>query len=137
MALRKAASSQKTRPTKGEAPETPKAPKTPSGRKAPHTDGLGARELAKIRGGLRVVWHRSRARKLCVERCTDAEGYGVCEACFGRTPTLKIDHVVPCGGVEGLIERMFCPSSGLMGLCPTCHNEKTKAERKALREAKK
>lgn len=96
-------------------------------------DGLGPLELKKIRSALRQVWHRSHARRLAVKRCTDGEGYTVCEQCGMRTPKLKVDHVEPVGGIEGMIERLFCPSTLLQGLCNDCHKVKTKAERALLR----
>jgi hypothetical protein len=99
------------------------------------TDGLGPLEIKKIRTALRLVWHRSHARQLVVKRCTGPDGFLYCEACGKKTPAIKIDHIVPCGDVdEGIIRRMFCPSTGLQGMCKTCHNEKTKEERKAKRE---
>lgn len=101
--------------------------------KAP-VDGLGPREIKAIRTALRLVWHRSHARKLVVQRCTGKDGFARCEKCKKRTPTLKVDHKTPCGDVdEGFIFRMWSPSRVLQGLCPKCHNEKTKAERKAAK----
>lgn len=93
-------------------------------------DGLGALEKKKIRTALRLVWHRSHSRKLVVERCTDKNGYTWCEGCGKRTPKLKVDHLTACAEVDaGFIARLFCPSAELQGLCPRCHNAKTKAER--------
>lgn len=103
-------------------------------KKMPPTDGLGPREIKKIRTALRLVWHRSHARKLAVQRCTGKDGFAQCEKCKKRTPNLKIDHKRACGDVDGgYINRLFCPSQELQGMCPKCHNEKTKAERKAAK----
>lgn len=103
-------------------------------RKLKKTDGLGPLEIKKIRTALRLVWQRSHARKLVVERCTKADGFTYCEKCDEATPALKVDHIERVGDLDaGFIDRLFIPSSGLQGLCRLCHNEKTKAER---REAK-
>lgn len=95
------------------------------------TDGLGPLEIKKIRSAVRLVWQRSHARRLVIKRCTDEEGYTWCEQCKKRTPKLKIDHITNVGAVDyAFIPRMFCPSADLQGLCPKCHNEKTRKERK-------
>ena len=94
-------------------------------------DGLGPYEIKKIRNALRLVWHRSHARALVVKRCTGKDGFAHCEKCGRRTPKLKIDHMRACGDVDGgYIERLFCPSARLWGMCPICHGEKTRRERK-------
>lgn len=97
-------------------------------------DGLGAHEIKKIRSAIRLVWHRSHARRLVVIRCTGKDGFFRCELCAKKTPQIKIDHIRRVGDVDdGFIARLFCPSNELQGLCVSCHNEKTKAERKALK----
>ena len=99
-------------------------------KKVSPSDGLGPYEIAKIRSAVRQVWHRSRARKICVSRCTGADRFLYCELCGQRTPTLKVDHITACGEVdEGFIKRMFCPSTDLQGMCNDCHKAKTKQER--------
>lgn len=98
------------------------------------TDGLGPLEIKKIRTAIRLVWQRSHARKLVVKRCQDKEGYFWCENCHEMTPMLKVDHIVQVGDLDdGFVPRMFCPSSGLQGLCAECHKEKTKQERLAAK----
>ena len=94
-------------------------------------DGLSPDDIKKIRNAIRQVWHRSHVRKLCVNRCTQADGFTFCEQCKTVTPKLKIDHKINVGAVDGgFISRMFVESSGLQGLCKKCHDEKTKQERK-------
>lgn len=101
------------------------------------TDGLGPLEIKKIRTALRLVWHRSRARKLCVDRCVGKDGFAVCEKCKKKTPALKVDHIIPCGAVDGgFIDRLFCPSSELQGFCKQCHDEKTALEKRAAKKKK-
>jgi hypothetical protein len=100
-------------------------------KKLKKTDGLGPLEIKKIRSALRLVWQRSHARKLVVERCTDADGFTRCEKCAERTPSLKVDHIEKVGDLDaGFIRRLFIDSNGLQGLCRVCHNEKTKNERR-------
>jgi hypothetical protein len=100
-------------------------------RKLQKSDGLGPLEVEKIRKALRQVWHRSYARKIVVNRCTGEDGFPYCEQCKEMTPKLKIDHIAKVGLVdEGHISRLFCPSTGLQGLCDNCHKIKTKEERR-------
>lgn len=99
-------------------------------KKIEKTDGLGPLEVKKIRSALRLVWHRSHARRLVVIRCTAPDGFTFCEKCEKTTPQLKIDHIKNVGDVdEGFIKRLFCASKELQGLCKKCHDEKTKLER--------
>lgn len=103
-------------------------------KKLQKTDGLGPLEIKKIRIALRLVWHRSYARALVVKRCTRADGFQYCEVCGERTPKFKVDHTEKVGDVDsGFIERLFVGSHGLKGMCKTCHDEKTKAERREER----
>lgn len=98
-------------------------------------DGLSPGDIAKLRTAIRKVWSWSYPRRLCVQRATDKEGYGRCELCKKRCPKVYADHITPCGDVDaGFIKRVFCPSSKLQALCKKCHDKKTYAERKALRE---
>ncbi len=93
-------------------------------------DGLGPLEAKKIRTAIRLVWHRSHARKLVVKRCTRKNGFAYCEKCSKKTPALKIDHIRKVGDVDGgFLSRLFCPSKLLQGLCKLCHDAKTKQER--------
>lgn len=102
------------------------------------TDGLGPYEIKRLRSALRQCWHRCRARKLCVDRCTNKkDGFTYCELCKAMTPKLKVDHIKAVGEMDaGHIFRLFCPSKFLQGLCKTCHDEKTKQERKELKAKK-
>lgn len=107
-------------------------------KKVVKTDGLGPCEIRKIRSAIRLVWQRSYARRLVVERCTSFDGFQYCEKCDIQTPGVKVDHLVNCGDVDGgFIARMFVPSTKLQGLCKKCHNEKTKWERARDRVKKK
>lgn len=93
-------------------------------------DGLGPLEIKKIRQSIRQVWHRSYARKLVVKRCVGEDGFFRCEKCKKKTPQIKIDHIKQVGDVDsGFIKRLFCPSDKLQGLCPGCHNIKTRLEK--------
>lgn len=100
-------------------------------RKLANTDGLGPREIARVRAAIRLVWHRCYARKLAVIRCVGEDGFSYCEGCKQRSPKVFIDHIVTVGDLDGgFIKRLFCPSCGLQGLCKACHDAKTKLERK-------
>lgn len=101
-------------------------------------DGLGLKDIQKIRNAIRQVWHWSYAKKLCMKRCTGKDGFSRCEKCKKKAPKVYVDHIQNVGDVdEGFISRLFCPSSGLQGLCKVCHDAKTRLERKAIQEAAK
>jgi hypothetical protein len=95
-------------------------------------DGLGPKESVSLSRAIRQVWHRSHSRGLVIKRCTGADGFLHCEKCKQKVPKIQIDHIEQAGNLksEGFIERMFCPSSGLQGLCIKCHAVKTKEEAK-------
>jgi hypothetical protein len=52
-----------------------------------------------------------------------------------RIDNAVVDHIIPVGGPDdpggwgGVIDRMFCPVSGLQVLCHACHSQKTADER--------
>ncbi len=100
-------------------------------RKAEKIDGFGPAEKKAIHSAVRLVWQRSKARRLAIARATDAQGYVRCEQCKKRTPKHHVDHPTPVGEVGGprYIQKMFIPSHKLKVLCPPCHKPKTKKER--------
>lgn len=103
--------------------------------KPPKVDGLSAADIERIRKAIRQVWSWSHPRRLCAQRCIGRGGFSYCERCKKRAPKIFIDHRVAVGLVDGgFIERLFCPSSALQGLCKVCHDLKTKQERVALRK---
>lgn len=61
-----------------------------------------------------------------------------CNSCGELFPSssVNVDHVEPVVGAEGFvswdkfIENLFCPITNLQVLCTTCHDVKTKLERK-------
>lgn len=102
-----------------------------SQRKKEKIDGLSPEIIKKVRSAIRIIWQRSHARKLVVKRCTRKDGFTYCEKCKECTPKLKVDHIERVGDVDGgFIQRLFVSSFFLQGLCPPCHNDKTKMERK-------
>lgn len=96
-------------------------------------DGLGPKDLKRIRSALRDVWRWNHARQLVLKRCLIAGGFSRCEnkKCKKKCPKVFVDHISPCGDVRepGYILRMFIPSRQLQGLCQKCHTAKTKQER--------
>lgn len=99
--------------------------------KLPNIDGLGPKDKERIRKALRQVWQWSHARKLCIAANTDKDGFGICENCFRVVPKVYADHIHKVGAVDsGFIERLFCSSKYLQGLCKHCHDKKTRQERK-------
>lgn len=99
-------------------------------KKAVLVDGLGEGDLKKLRSAIRLIWHRSYPRRLCLKRALTPEGFSKCEQCQEVVPQVTVDHLVPCGTLDGgFIDRMFCPSSGLQALCKKCHSVRTRAQR--------
>lgn len=109
---------------KAENLKAQKAPKTEK------VDGLGKKDILKIRSAIRQVWHRSHPRKLCVQRAVGKNGFLFCEKCTKRVPKIYVDHKQKVGDIDGgFIHRLFCPSTELQALCKKCHDAKTKQER--------
>ena len=109
----------------------------PKKEKAKRIDGLGTYEITKISSAVRQVWQRSLARQIAVKRCTQSDGFLKCEHCGVVAPKIKIDHIIPVGSLkDGFMERLFCPSTGLQGLCNDCHKAKTKLDNQAIKAAK-
>ena len=98
-------------------------------------DGLSPKDIAKIRTALRRVWSWSYARRLCIKRALTDNEFSICEECKTVVAKIYPDHIIPCGDMDdGFLSRLFCPSSGLQALCKKCHQKKTNAERRALKE---
>lgn len=94
-------------------------------------DGLGPKDVKRIRSALRDVWRWNHARNLVIKRCLIANGFSKCEKCKKKCPKVFVDHKKACGDVRepDYIKRMFIPSKFLQGLCQKCHSVKTKKER--------
>lgn len=66
-----------------------------------------------------------------------------CEKCKTTVPAklFKIDHISPVvSPIEGFVDyntyakRLYCPIENLQGICKTCHDEKSKLEKKERRK---
>lgn len=107
-------------------------------KKRQKVDGLSPDDIKKIRSAIRQVWSWSTPKRLCLVRTQHADGFSRCELCKEKTPKVFVDHIVPVGDVDaGFIERLFCSSLGLQGLCKACHEAKTREERATARRDKK
>jgi hypothetical protein len=99
--------------------------------KTERIDGLSPKDIEKIRKAIRQVWQWSHMWFLVRKRCLLPNGFSRCEKCKQRCPKVFVDHKNPVGDVDsGFIDRLFCPSKDLQGLCKKCHDDKTKQERK-------
>lgn len=100
-------------------------------------DGLGPIDEKRLRTAIRQVWSWNHARRLCIERATDEEGFGRCEGCKRKVPKLFADHKDQIGEFKArtFIERMFVPSSELQALCKRCYDAKNRIDR-YLRDSK-
>lgn len=84
-------------------------------------------------------------RRDALARARIEKGVYVCENSeCGRTLSrqeTKVDHIKPVVPVTGfddwheIINRMFCPPSGLKVLCDNCHKIKTSEERKLRKKS--
>lgn len=106
------------------------------------------REL--LQGALRRVFSRSELRKVALDAVKvdhsdpdrpRVKKWGKCPICLIISPLYKfqvdhIDPVVPLDksyhsmGLDETVDRMWCEQKGLQGICESCHNEKSQAERK-------
>jgi len=101
----------------------------------PQVDGLGPKDLKRIRWALRRAWSWSYPRRLALARAMHADGCPRCEnkKCPSKgkpVPKVYPDHIKRVGEVdEGFIARLWCPSKGLQALCSKCHGAKTRLEK--------
>jgi len=110
----------------------------PKKRTEQRTDGLSAGDVEKIRKAIRQVWMWSWPRRLVIKRCLTKDGFSKCEQCGKKCPKVAVDHIERVGLVDaGFIERLFCPSSKLQGLCKDCHRLKTNEENREKRAREK
>ena len=62
-----------------------------------------------------------------------------CNSCkkWYAEKNINVDHICPAGSLNsaqdlpGFVERLFCETDNLQCLCVTCHDKKTKDERKS------
>lgn len=113
------------------------AEKKKAAKAARQTDGFSPFLAERYRQALREVWYRSSsARKLVVKRCDIGGGYSRCEGCRKKVPKIYVDHIIPCGTLDGgYIARLSVPSNRLQGLCKQCHDIKTKEDRARIARA--
>lgn len=103
---------------------------------------ISADEIDGIRKAIRQQWGwKSVARKNCIRRATDKNGFGHCEnpdCKKKKVPKLLVDHIQVMGDVlaPDYIKRMWCHSSKLQALCKKCHDKKTNKERATARKLK-
>ncbi len=107
-------------------------------KKAAQVDAFTPTQRARVRSAIRQVWSRSYQRRLAKARAIRKDGFEYCDQCGEKVPKVSIDHIIPVGDImNGGIDRMFCPSSGLQALCKPCHAVKTKEDNKKTKAAKK
>lgn len=120
---------------------------------------------SKIVNKIRSVWRYSNLRKQIRKRCEVDQHYYLelprkikgkiktikvkfsyyrCEKCRKLTDHVDIDHKIPAvdpvlgwQGYDIFIERLFCNSDNLWGLCLICHGKKTTKENSKRKSSKK
>ena len=127
-------------------------------RRIPRTRAGGkfteARYWSFIRGALRSASLKYPSKYAALAAAKRAKPKGsvgthrfvyICAACQQTHPSneVQVDHIEPCGSLKsyedlpGFAERLFCEPEDLQVLCKPCHQNKTNADRKAAKEAKK
>lgn len=93
-----------------------------------------------VANALRRIWRWSPQRRQIKNEVRS------CVSCSKRlnSKTVKVDHITPVGSVpkvfdgwDGYFARLFCPATGLQGLCKACHQIKTNKENAARRALKR
>ena len=115
-----------------------------------------AKERGLLKGALRRVFSRSELRQQALKRVLTEHNdpkrprvkkWGYCEECGEVTAAyeLTIDHkdpVIPPHttfeemGLDKTADRLWCDLANLQAICNTCHDAKTKRERKIRRKKK-
>ena len=103
-------------------------------------------ERTQIVNALRKVWRNSPPRRDALKAVALGKGWWKCSACKKKSEKPKIDHIIPVvdtstGFIDWntYINRLFCVADNLQVLCSSCHEKKTKEEKKErkLNEKKK
>jgi 5-methylcytosine-specific restriction endonuclease McrA len=97
----------------------------------------------QIRSALRKIWSwGSEEKKQTIKRARKGIGKYECEVCNKIVKKIEVDHIVPIGATPGsrvstkedtwdsFINKLFCSTDNLQGICSKCHKEKTKSDRK-------
>lgn len=114
------------------------------------------KERGLLKGAIRRVFSRSDLRRKILDAATIAyfdpdrprvKKWCACNVCKSPSPKYKtaIDHVQPVIpiddtfeniGLDVTVDRTWCDENNLQAICESCHDIKTKQERKARKEAK-
>lgn len=114
------------------------------------------KERGLLKGAIRRVFSRSELRRKVIDAAviehSDPKRPRVtkwCRCFICLNPTAKyqtqVDHVIPVIpinssfeelGLDATADRTWCDEENLQAICESCHDIKTKQERKARKEAK-
>jgi len=114
------------------------------------------RERGLLKGAVRRVFSRSELRNKVIQASLvehsdparpRVKKWCLCAVC--KKPEAKsymtvdhIDPVIPLSssfeemGLDKTVDRLWCDINNLQAICPLCHDEKTKLERKARKKSK-
>lgn len=99
-------------------------------------------DIRKLISKSREVWRQSQNYQQAKKGCKIPlrTGWFKCNMCGRDTEKIQIDHVMPIGvepdklGQFGVwLDRVFCSTTNLQGLCSDCHKIKGKEDRKRLK----
>ena len=110
---------------------------------------ISNKEANLIKGAIRRVFSRSELRREVVTRCIDKDHvdssrprvktWCKCDSCGTHIAKsdVEVDHIIPVIPLDKslleitwdeLVNRIWCDSSNLQGICENCHKCKTKEE---------
>lgn len=116
------------------------------------------KERNLLKGAIRRVFSRSDIRRYIINKTllpnhTDTtrprvKNWCKCELCHLPTPKsyMQVDHIQPVIPIgvnlenitwDELVDRIWCDTKNLQGLCEACHDIKTERERKERKDERK
>lgn len=98
-------------------------------------------DIAKLVTRSREVWRMSVVCQEVKRQAKAGVGWYKCKLCGQSREVIRIDHITPIGKqpdsmIEfgSWLEKLFCGPANLQPLCQDCHKEKSKNDKKALKE---
>lgn len=98
-------------------------------------------DIAKLVTRSREVWRMSEVCLLIKKQAKVGPGWYKCKSCGQSREVIRIDHIKAIGKQPDTmlefgpwLEKLFCGQENLQPLCQDCHREKSKDDKKRLKE---
>ncbi len=98
-------------------------------------------DIAKLVTRSREVWRMSVVCQEVKKKSKGNPGWYQCKSCGQSREVIRIDHINPIGKQPDTmlefgpwLEKLFCGPENLQPLCQDCHREKSKGDKKRLKE---